>query len=1059
MVTTGYCPEDEAVWVTVEGQSFFRTRDLVQLLDGGDGRFIYHGRKDRATKWHGQWLDLAQLEKRIQDLEGVREACLVEHGAELHVFGVLQCSHRAAELPRQMQTLQTLRQLLPWPCAVHLRQRLPRSAAGKMDVQALEASLTSCGAATAKEADAQRFGQTCRRHLGLMLGALLLTLNGEALVHWMVRRRGRIQWLRPLSLAFAWLALAYGDSAERPGPFSRLGVLLVLHALPGTAMRQLRWALALGGLLLARREGRAASWPLVFWCGIGTSLDFELTSAFRHGMLYGLLRHARWSADWLNEAIHQLLSRATPPFAFRLSLLRRQRRRWGTTSRSTSCQWEEYPKSERDQLYYDQWIAQSLEKAEAPAAPAPGLPGPRRAPPAPTSDDAIAVTFSRGAVDWALQVLAPSASASASSSAVPALNARAERVLNVLEQAVPGLDPDASLIGLDSLKASFLSSALHKRCGLRLSGQQVRQASSLRALADLATAVPMPPARRERTPEKAEEYRIWFTPGQYQPMSPWLTRSNRFARPDAALLQRATAALQQRHPALRATCEGPMALRAFVLTVSVLLCAADEVGLFGPLAQLRRVLGRALLRVWPKVKVPSAKTPEQRPVATNALDVGYAPRSKALDLSAPFDVVDLYGGQQELEKKMHSRTMCPPFEVILLQLHLPIEGVWDCEGGHISIFREGEDLVYVDPIRWRSAKLHPASSAWLLQGRLQQDGEVFLRFPTPEELQGCFCLRPQGTWHRFHASRIAQRHDSLETFSFVMIQCYHAFGDGYCYSPLASDLFEAYEAVTSQEKADQLMQPGPRDGTGEALAVLQRRLEETLLAGPDPSRASLRGNLWSAWFNGYSSHLSIEGETLAVLKAIAGRYSIPMNYLLLAIVIAAKARASHEMEVDLTLYVPMRDGMEAGMVGLFADWRDVSVAAPWDGTVLQLLLEVYDVLRLRRWKVFNPLRKAERTVVNFDLRDPRALSTAGFVQVPEAFWRSPYRANWNQWEWLHQPLQFDVVEEHSERWCIHARMSYQHYPPQWRRRWIQGIQDATYDAVFQPWQQVHKPFE
>ena len=30
----------------------------------------------------------------------------------------------------------------------------------------------------------------------------------------------------------------------------------------------------------------------------------------------------------------------------------------------------------------------------------------------------------------------------------------------------------------------------------------------------------------------------------------------------------------------------------------------------------------------------------------------------------------------------------------------------------------------MDPIRWRSAKLHPASSAWLLQGRLQQDGEA-----------------------------------------------------------------------------------------------------------------------------------------------------------------------------------------------------------------------------------------------------------------------------------------------------------------------------------------------
>eukprot|EP00913_Durusdinium_trenchii_P021634 g20329.t1 len=73
-----------------------------------------------------------------------------------------------------------------------------------------------------------------------------------------------------------------------------------------------------------------------------------------------------------------------------------------------------------------------------------------------------------------------------------------------------------------------------------------------------------------------------------------------------------------------------------------------------------------------------------------------------------------------------------------------------------------------------------------------------------------------------------------------------------------------------------------------------------------------------------------------------------MNYLLLAIVIAAKARASHEMEVDLTLYVPMRDGMEAGALADLKSW--------FQG-------------------------KAERTVVNFDLRDPRALSTAGFVQA------------------------------------------------------------------------------
>ena len=34
----------------------------------------------------------------------------------------------------------------------------------------------------------------------------------------------------------------------------------------------------------------------------------------------------------------------------------------------------------------------------------------------------------------------------------------------------------------------------------------------------------------------------------------------------------------------------------------------------------------------------------------------------------------------------------------------------------------------------------------------------------------------------------------------------------------------------------------------------------------DPSRHSLRGNLWSAWFNGSSSSLNVQGDTLAVLK-------------------------------------------------------------------------------------------------------------------------------------------------------------------------------------------------
>ncbi len=43
------------------------------------------------------------------------------------------------------------------------------------------------------------------------------------------------------------------------------------------------------------------------------------------------------------------------------------------------------------------------------------------------------------------------------------------------------------------------------------------------------------------------------------------------------------------------------------------------------------------------------------------------------------------------------------------------------------------------------------------------------------------------------------------------------------------------------------------------------------------------------------------------------------------------ARAGSQAFVDLTLYVPMRDGVsESNMVGLFADWRE------WDHTASKI---------------------------------------------------------------------------------------------------------------------------
>lgn len=213
------------------------------------------------------------------------------------------------------------------------------------------------------------------------------------------------------------------------------------------------------------------------------------------------------------------------------------------------------------------------------------------------------------------------------------------------------------------------------------------------------------------------------------------------------------------------------------------------------------------------------------------------------DTAVPFAVLE-FTGQSELERHLQSRgwhLTKPPFEVTLLQLNVALEGVWDCQGGHISIVRvDGGDLVYVDSQRWQAAVLRapedprspapPVMSRPLLAGHLGSAG-VWLRVVAPGEMQVWWQSAPGVEPFTFSASRIPQQYDRLDTISFVMMQCYHAFGDGYCYSPIASDLFDAYEACRAPEPREL---PPARD---EALGILQRRLKETLsFQSEDPSR-------------------------------------------------------------------------------------------------------------------------------------------------------------------------------------------------------------------------------
>ncbi|CAL1136463.1 unnamed protein product [Cladocopium goreaui] len=1321
MVTPGYWPPDTtdtAGWMTdTAGRRFFRTSDVVELMP--EGGFIYKGRKDRSTKIQGQWVDLDALEQRVQDLDGIKEACVIESDGCIHSFLVPDC-YRAADLLRCMENLRHVRQMMPWQSCVKMLPKLPRNENGKTDLRTLKTQLADEARPADAVADALRLSLTCRQHGTLAIFAFLVALCGEMLIVRVFRGRQRekVRWLGPLSMAYAWLALAHfseiKNSILEKAPFSRMVFLLLLHLLPAPAALHLRRALAVLGLWLANSGRKMMAWPLVFWFGIGTSLHYECVSTFRRGLLAGVMRQLHGSTDWLDEVLRFLSKRKV--FGSR---------RWYSwkaampVTRSTATQWEEYPKNEAELLAHDRWIAGTLDgwkestklrAQEAKAEQSEMLESP---------DASIPVKFSRSAIDWALQTFtAPTDSGNASGDASGGVDA--VRMLELLQQAMPGVDLDAPLSGLDSLRVSFLTSTLRSH-GIDLRADVVRQASSLRALATSSvTSAPCGAVTSSPATTFSEmEYAIWYTPGQHQAMGPWLCRGPRDVNMES--MKRAVALLQERHPALRVQPKDPIAIRSFVLSCGALHAALARASTSSTL----RGLGEALRRAWPRVTVPGARTIKEIDTAKTPFSVmdvyalaysvdtpmlnpsphpcllgnasavrivalhrnpevngsaairwswvpqlaswvavrevsgvgslnfgwlllagrgrsqvraildrdgsgsvelvdengepdshdmfapiheavhgvlagsrfavernckeylrklayflpitakrgslkkneektfGYAkaravfrgggpfiledspdlairaltrlgyldqfntdvpeamflflnsaenkgslrkfgwlpgPGDNHVDVDRNLRAMKLYAkqhqlpvmrtlnglawsilrksnakdptmrsvGQNELEKLLQNRTMRPPFEVALLRLTLPVEGVWECQGGHVSILRDGEDLVYVDAHRWVSAKLLPPEDSarmqnFLLRGRLQRGGEVLLRFPTSSEVQVAFRLGPQEAFRTFTANRLPQEKDHLSNFSFVLIQCYHSFGDGFCFSPIASDLFRIYNALDHGDGDPEIhaFVYSNRDGVADAMKVLQKRLEETLMMGSDPSRHSLRGNLWSAWFNGSSHALNVQGDTLAVLKAVAQKYLIPVNYLLLAIVIAANARASRIDAVEMTLYVPMRDGPESSMVGLFADWRDIRVPTPEvDCTLLGVLWEVSDILRLRKWRVFNALRKADRTVVNFDLRDGR--EHHGFRQVPESFWRMERakapKSNWNHWEWLHQPLQIDLVEEHSDRWCIHVRVSYEKYTTAWRRKFIQAIQDATYDIVFQPWLSVHKAF-
>lgn len=678
----------------------------------------------------------------------------------------------------------------------------------------------------------------------------------------------------------------------------------------------------------------------------------------------------------------------------------------------------------------------------------------------------------------------------------------AQRIFGLVEQINPMLRPvtlQTHLLGIDSLQVTALASLIQAETGIQLSGLAIRDASTAKELLELVelekTAAKSKQGEAEQKLIEKEdnsfqdaEYAIWWSPGQHRAMGGWVLRSD--ARVDHGALLTAVQWLIDRHSSLRAVRADPLCLMSFTYDAAVLA------SLYLPAVStlIQQLAGWGFSQCWPRTAVRKRQ---------HVYPHGWG--------NTPLEVVRLNGGQDVLEHALTQRRWTfesnPPFDIVLFELHLKLVGTWvRSGGGKVSISQaqqkesldsrvssSSEGLWYEDyEFKHCGKLLRPSDSEWLpppwgfpalFAVRLSDGSVVWLRFEKGHTMRGVW--KPDShsstNWERFTMWREdyqsidadlleSEGRDAPIIISFLYTQCFHCFADGYCYYPLFGDLLDAYDhaiaikdkKTTSGEQTSFTMPNRP--APAEAFVVLQRRLLDTFAGiSAIPDRHSLRGSVWGFCGGGYSLSICLRDHALEVLKLSSSRYVIPLDYLFLVLLAIAQARAGCQERVEMTLYVPMRDGHEVSMVGLFADWRDVTIGiSRASATVLGVAVEVADMLRHRRWSVFNALRKPERTVVNFQPLDAR--KRGQFCQLGEGLWeggdnlgRSQTRGSDLNWS-LNQPLRYDVVEEHPAAWWLAIGMEYERYPPCWARRFAQAIEDAVVDLAMRPMKLVHSPF-
>lgn len=123
------------------GARWYRTGDLV--VEGADGVYIFHGRRDRMVKRRGYRIELAEIEVALACHPAAREVAVVacsERGAAVQIKAYLGLG--TEQRPSLIELKQFCSDRLPQymvPDTFHMVEALPRTSTDKIDYQALVA--------------------------------------------------------------------------------------------------------------------------------------------------------------------------------------------------------------------------------------------------------------------------------------------------------------------------------------------------------------------------------------------------------------------------------------------------------------------------------------------------------------------------------------------------------------------------------------------------------------------------------------------------------------------------------------------------------------------------------------------------------------------------------------------------------------------------------------------------------------------------------------------------------------------------------------------------------